>query len=53
MMNVLLGIAVVLLIIWLVAKLALAVSGALLHLLWIIAIALVVIWLIGKIRGKG
>lgn len=53
MMNALLGIAVLLLIIWLVAKLALAISGALLHLLWILAIVLAAIWLVGKIRGKG
>jgi hypothetical protein len=50
-MSKLLIIAVLLLIAWVVLRLALALTGAFLHLLWIIAVVLAVMWLIGKIRG--
>lgn len=50
-MSKLLSLAVLLLIIWIVLKVALAVTGAFLHLLWIIAMVLVVVWLIGKAKG--
>ncbi len=50
-MNALAGLAVVLLILWVVLKLALAVTSGLLHLLWIAAVAMLVMWLVGKLRG--
>ena len=50
-MSKLLVLAVVLLILWVVLRVALAITGAFLHLLWIIAIVFVVLWLIGKLRG--
>ncbi len=51
-MNAIAGLAVVLLILWIVLKMALAVTSGLLHLLWIAAIIMLVIWLIGKVRGS-
>jgi hypothetical protein len=48
----LLILAVLLMIAWVVLRVALAVTGALFHLLWIAAIVLVVIWLLGWLRGK-
>ncbi|MEO5915858.1 MAG: hypothetical protein ABIS50_16600 [Luteolibacter sp.] len=51
-MNSLLGTAVFLLILWVVLRIALAVTGAFLHLLWIVALVLAVLWVYGKIRGK-
>ena len=51
-MSKLLSLAVVLLIAWIVLRVALAVTGVFLHALWIIAIILVVMWLLGKMRGS-
>jgi hypothetical protein len=51
-MNSLLGTAILLLILWVIFRVALAVTGAFLHLFWIIAVVLAVLWLIGKLRGK-
>jgi hypothetical protein len=51
-MSKLLLLAVVLLIIWVVLRVALAITGAFLHLFWIIAVILAVLWLIGKLRGS-
>lgn len=51
-MNKLLILAIFLLILWVVLRIALAVTGAFLHLLWIIAIILAVMWLVGKLRGN-
>ena len=48
----LLSLAVFLLILWAVLKLALAVTGVFLHLLWIVAVILFVFWLIGKLKGE-
>lgn len=50
-MSKLLVAAVFLLILWVVLRVALAITGVLLHLLWIIPIILVVLWLVGKVRG--
>ena len=50
-MNKLLSLAVLLLVIWVILRVALAVTGVALHLLWIIAVVLAVLWLVGKIRG--
>ena len=51
-MNKFLTLAVILLIAWAVLRLALAVTGAFLHLLWIVAVILTILWVIGKIRGN-
>ena len=48
-MNFLPLVAILLLIIWVVARLVLAVTGFFLHLLWIGALLLFVLWLIRKI----
>ena len=50
-MSKLLGLAVFLLIVWIVLRLVLATTALFLHALWIIAIVLVVMWLIGKLSG--
>jgi hypothetical protein len=51
-MNIIVGLAVVLLILWVVLKVALLVTSGLLHLLWIGAVVMLVIWAIGKLRGS-
>lgn len=51
-MSKVLVLAVFLLILWVILRLALALTGVFLHLLWIAAIILAVMWLVGKIRGK-
>jgi hypothetical protein len=51
-MSKILVLAVFLLVLWVILRLALALTGVFLHLLWIAAIILVVMWLIGKIRGR-
>ena len=50
-MSSLLGTALFFLVLWIVLRVALAVTGVFLHLLWIIAIVLAVLWLVGKLRG--
>ena len=52
-MNFLVALAALLLVVWIVLKLTLAITGALLHLLWIAAVVMFAIWLIGKLRGSG
>ncbi|MGH7458218.1 MAG: lmo0937 family membrane protein [Longimicrobiaceae bacterium] len=47
--NTLIWIAVILVVVWIVAKLVGFVAGALLNLLWIIALVLLVIWLFQKV----
>jgi len=44
-------IAVLLVIVWVIAKVTLAVTSLALHLLWIVAIVLMVVWLIGRFRA--
>ena len=51
-MNSLGLLAVVLLVAWIVLRMALAVTSVALHLLWIGALVLLVLWVIGKLRGK-
>jgi hypothetical protein len=46
----LLWIAVLLIVIWVIARLTLAVTSLALHILWIVAVIMVIIWLIGLIR---
>ncbi|CAN5719964.1 hypothetical protein BH23GEM8_BH23GEM8_12120 [soil metagenome] len=48
-MNNLLYLAILLVVIWVVARVVGFVAGALLHLLWIVAIVLVIIWLVRKV----
>ena len=50
-MSKLLSLAVLLLIVWVILRVALAITGVALHLLWIVAFILAVLWLVGKIRG--
>ena len=50
MRHLLLWIAVVLIVIWVIARLTLAVTSLALHILWIAALILIIIWLIGLIR---
>lgn len=51
-MNKLLSLAVLLLVIWLILRVALATAGFLLNVLWVLAGILVILWIIGKFRGK-
>ena len=51
-MSKLLSIAVFLLILWVVLRVALALTGVFLHLLWVAAIILAVMWVVQKVRGK-
>lgn len=51
-MSKLLLLAVFLLILWVVIRVVLAITGVFLHLLWIAAVIVAAVWLIGKIRGK-
>jgi hypothetical protein len=45
--------AVLLVIVWIFARVALAVTSVALHLLWIVAVVLVIVWGIKKVtRGK-
>jgi hypothetical protein len=48
-MNNLLYLAILLVVIWIVARVVGFVAGALLHLLWIVAIVLVIVWLVRKV----
>ena len=48
-MNNLLYLAIVLVVIWVIARVVGFVAGALLNLLWVLAIILVVVWLVRKI----
>ena len=50
-MNSLIWIAVLLVIIWVVARVFLAVTSALLHVIWIIAIIALIIWAVRKFTG--
>ena len=51
-MNSLALLAVVLLVAWVVLKMALAVTSVALHLLWVAALVMLVIWAFGKLRGR-
>jgi hypothetical protein len=43
--------AVVLIIIWVVARIVLTVTSVALHLLWVVAIILAIVWIIGRLKG--
>lgn len=51
-MKSLLVIAIFLMILWLILRVALAITGVALHLLWVAAVILAVLWLFGKLRGS-
>lgn len=51
-MRALLPIAILLVVIWVVARVVGFVAGAMLNLLWIVALVLLVIWLIGLVTGR-
>jgi hypothetical protein len=51
-MNKFLVLAIFLMILWLVLRVALALTGVFLHLIWILAIVFAVLWLFGKLRGS-
>lgn len=51
--HTLLWLAIVLVIAWVVLRLAVAVTGFALHLLWIAGLVLFVMWLINFVRGRG
>jgi hypothetical protein len=50
-MNAIAGLALLLLIIWVVLRVALAITSGVLHLLWIAAIIMLVVWAVGRLRG--
>jgi hypothetical protein len=50
MKHSLLWIAVLLIVIWVIARLTLAVTSLALHILWIVAVIMIIVWLIGLIR---
>jgi hypothetical protein len=50
-MNLLVWLAVLLVVAWLVLRLALAITSGVLHLLWIAAIVMFILWAVGKMRG--
>lgn len=51
-MNNIIYIAIVLVVLWLVLRLALALTSGLLHLLWIAALVMLAIWLWNKFTGR-
>lgn len=51
MKHALIFLALVLVVIWLVLRVALAVTSGLLHVLWILAIIFAIIWVINHLRG--
>ncbi len=50
--HLLLIIAVVLIIVWIIARVTFAVTSVALHLLWIVAVIMAMIWLIGRISNR-
>jgi hypothetical protein len=49
MKHSLLWIAVLLIVIWVIARLTLAITSLALHILWIVAVIMIIIWLIALI----
>ncbi len=47
-----LWIAILLVIVWVVARVVLAVTSLALHLLWVLAIIALVIWLLGRVSQR-
>jgi hypothetical protein len=52
-MRHLIWIAILLAVVWVIARLIAGIAGALLNLLWIVAIIVFAIWLFGVITGRG
>jgi hypothetical protein len=50
--NALIWIAVVLVIVWVLARITLAVTSLALHLLWIGAVVMAIVWVVGKLSAK-
>jgi hypothetical protein len=50
-MNTFLWLALLLIVVWLLARVFLAVTGAMLHLLWIVGIILLIVWAVRKISA--
>lgn len=48
-MNTLIYFAIALVVLWVVARVFLAVTGVLLHVIWIIAVIFLVVWIIKKV----
>ena len=51
-MRALLPIAILLVVVWIVARVVGFVAGALLHLLWIVALILLAIWVFNRVTGR-
>lgn len=51
MKHALILLAVVLIVIWVVARVVLTVTSLALHLLWVVAIILAVVWVVGRLKG--
>jgi len=48
-MKILIGLAVLLVVIWIIARVVLAVTSVALHLLWIGALILVIVWAVKRL----
>lgn len=46
-------IAILLVIVWVVARVVLAVTSVALHLLWVFAAIALIIWLVGRVSRRG
>ena len=51
MKHALIFIALILVIIWVIAKVTITVTSVALHLLWVVAVILAIVWLIGRVKG--
>ena len=51
-MKVLVVIAILLVVAWIVLRIALAITSGLLHLLWVVALVMLVMWAWDRIRRK-
>jgi hypothetical protein len=51
-MKALIVIAILLVVAWIVLRIALAITSGLLHLLWVVALVMLVMWAWGNIRRK-
>jgi hypothetical protein len=50
--HLLIFIALALIIVWIIARVTLAVTSIALHLLWIVAVVMAIIWVIGRISNR-
>ncbi|MEY2562722.1 MAG: hypothetical protein QOH88_915 [Verrucomicrobiota bacterium] len=51
MKHALIFIALILVIVWVIAKVTITVTSVALHLLWVVAVILAIVWLIGRVKG--